>query len=571
LSRRPQARLRGALWIAFLSCLVLGLPSAHALTVRCADPQAQLGEWPMFGRSINSDRFQVHEHGLSDGAAAVLAPIWTFDANRVTHESNNEVTSYPIEKDGCVFVGSSTGNNADGSHRPGWIFALNAENGDPVWATKVPGGVYSTVAVDRGVVYAFVSRISSPLVVALDEFSGRVLWQTVVDLQFGSDAVSSPVVYDGLLWVGVSGTAAEGSSSARTAFQGSTVLLATRELTAPSFHPVTAARAHGVRRFRPGEIVRKLWSVPQSQWSKGFAGGAQWGTIAIDPSTGYGYEGTGNPFNYDSESPRTNAVLKIDLNRRRSTFGQVVGSYKGNVEYQVAEAAGLVPCAQIEQIAGSPGIGLECARLDLDFGATPNIVKDAGGRKMLVVGQKSGVVHFIDANTMKGIRTVRLGVDSPVGGMVGSGATDGKTIYGTHTIGGYLYAIGRDGTPKWVTPTADGVHWGPPVTLANGVIYTVDLKGFLDGYLALTGTPILHRPLQLQGITTGGLDPGNPNPSVTVTQEPATITNPPFSWGGVTIARGTVFVSVGVGLTSAGLPSMPDGFVIAFRPSLPVQ
>jgi polyvinyl alcohol dehydrogenase (cytochrome) len=533
--------------------LPAALPAARALTVHCAAPEAELGEWPSFGRNVQSDRDQVNEHGLSDGAAATLAPIWTFDANRVTHVANNEITGYPIEKDGCVFVGSSTGNAPDGSHLPGYVFALNAQNGDPVWATPVPGGVYSTVAVDHGVVYAFVSKVSAPTLYALDEFTGRILWSTVTDRQFGSDAVSSPVVYNGLVWVGISGTAAEGDTSSRHAFQGSSVLIATRTERLPSFSPAEAVKPTGYRTYHAGDIVHKEFSVPPSQWHKGFAGGAQWGTIAIDPSTGYGYEGTGNPFNYDSESPRTNAMLKIDLNPRRATFGQVVASYKGDVEYQVALAAGLVPCDEIEQIEGSTGTGLECARLDLDFGATANIVTDpSSGRKEIVVGQKSGVVHFIDAATMKGIRTLRLGVDSPAGGMVGSAATDGKQIYGSHTIGGYLYDVGADGTPGWVSPTMDGVHWGPPVTLANGILYTVDLSGFLDGYLALTGTPILHRPMQLQS-------------------DPATSSNPPLSWGGVTVARGTVFASVGVGLTSAGLPSMPDGFVIAYQPPLPVQ
>jgi polyvinyl alcohol dehydrogenase (cytochrome) len=420
-----------------------------------------------------------------------------------------------------------------------------------VWATRVPGGVYSTVAVADGVVYAFVSVVGSPTLYALDQHDGHVLWKTVVDRQFGSDAVSSPVVHDGLVWVGVSGTAAEGSAADRTAFQGSTVLVAARPLVAPAFSPPSAPVAHGRRAFRPGEVVRTLWSVPAKDWPKGYAGGAQWGTIAIDPATGYGYEGTGNPFNYDSEHPHTNAVLKIDLDRRRSTFGQVVASYKGDVEAVLQQGSGVVPCDQVQQLGGTV-LGVECVRLDLDFGATPNILRDSTGRTVLVVGQKSGVVHVIDATTMKGLRTVRLGVGSPVGGMVGSGATDGRTVIGSHTLGGYLYSLSPDGVPGWVAPVADGVHWGPPVTLANGIVYTVDLKGFLDAYLALTGTPVLHRPLQL------GADV-------------ATATSPPLSWGGTTVARGTVFVSVGVGLTSAGLPSMPNGFVIAFKPSLPVQ
>jgi outer membrane protein assembly factor BamB len=157
-------------------------------------------------------------------------------------------------------------------------------------------------------------------------------------------------------------------------------------------------------------------------------------------------------------------------------------------------------------------------------------------------------VHFFDGRTMKPIAKTIVGVPSQVGGVVGSAASDGHTLYGPHTIGGYLWALNESTHRiRWVSPVGDGVHWGPPVTLANHVLYTVDLTGFLDAYDAATGVPLMHQPLQ-------------------VGSDVATVTNPPLSWGGVTVARHEVFASVGLGLTSAGLPSMPDGFVIAYAP-----
>jgi polyvinyl alcohol dehydrogenase (cytochrome) len=516
----------------------------------------------MFGRDVASTRNQSQEHFLTVTKAAALTPAWAFDANRWTHMVNNEVTGYPIVADGCVYVGSSVGNAADYTHLPGWVFALNADTGDVVWQTRIPqGGVYSTLAVDSGVVYAFAAKVSSPTVVALNQATGAILWSTVADHQIGSDALSSPIVYDGMVWVGISGALAEGDEGERTAFQGSTVLLAARPIDAPDFAsdqgvPQAGPPTGQMRHYEAGEIIRKLYSIPTSQWEEGYAGAAQWGTISIDPETGFGYEGTGNPFNYSKEHERSNAILKIDLNRSRPTFGQITGSYKGDIEQYIQGPFGenAVPCQELQQIQGFFGGGLECTHLDVDFAATPNIIPDPArpGHKLVVAGQKSGVVHYVDADTMEGIYKVRFGIPSPVGGMVGSAATDGTQIYGAHTVGGYLYDIDGTGTPKWVSPVGDGVHWGPPVTLANGILYTVDLKGFLDGYDASTGLPILHRPMQLGS-------------------DPATITNPPLSWAGVTVARHTVYASVGVGVSSAAspsfpLPSMPNGFVIAYRP-----
>jgi outer membrane protein assembly factor BamB len=141
-----------------------------------------------------------------------------------------------------------------------------------------------------------------------------------------------------------------------------------------------------------------------------------------------------------------------------------------------------------------------------------------------------------------------MGVPSPVGGIVGTAAFDGTALYVPHSIAGYLASLDRGtGAPRWVSPTADAVHWGNPVSSANGVLYTVDLKGFLDAYDAGTGAPLLHRPMEL-GARTGAW--------------------PTLSWGGVSVARNTVYATVGVGLTSAlpGVPALPDGFVIAYRP-----
>lgn len=549
----PASARRAA--IALLA-LALSLPLAPVARAHagCAPAGVTGGDWRQFGNQMTGDRRQDREFFIDASQAARLEPVWTFDANEETHTKRNEITGYPIEADGCIFVGSSTGWQA-----PGWVVAINADNGDIVWRTQLDHGVYSTVAVADGLVYAFVSKvklqadiqIGGPYVIALDQETGRPVWKTTVDYQIGSDAVSSPVVYDGMVWVGVSATAAELNEGDRGLFQGSSVLLEADDLD-----------GDGIK----GEIIRKTYTIPQGQREDGFAGGAQWGTIAIDPETRYGYEGVGNPFDYEHEHEHTNAVIKIDLARARDAsgaplpatggsadfgvtnpdFGRIVGSYKGTVEEYFPNLSNTVPCREVEDIDTVNGLGLSCARLDLDFGAQPTIFT-IGNRTVVGVGQKSGVFHVFDADTMQPVWKQIIGVPSPVGGIVGSAAYDGSNLYGPHTIGGYLYSLDKtSGTVNWISPTADAVHWGPPVTIANNVVYTVDLKGFLDAYDAGTGLPLLHRPMEL------GAD---------------THADPTFSWGGTTIARNTVYASVGVGLTSTeqDQASMPNGFVIAYR------
>lgn len=556
--------LRNVALAALCTLSILPVTSAPAHEVSCANPNVPGGEWRQFRNQVSGDGSQPSEFYLTAQRVATLTPAWAFDANKATGMTNNEVTGYPIVADGCVYVGSSTG-----WQKPGWVFALNADNGELVWRTKVDRGVYSTVAVGNGLVYAFVSKvkvnadpqIGGPYVVALDQDTGEEVWRRTVDFQIGSDAVSSPVLFDGMIWVGVSATAAEVSEGDRGLFQGSSVFM--DALT--------------------GEIIAKEYTIPESLWEEGYAGAAQWGTISIDPETGMGYEGIGNPFEYDHEHERTNAVIKMDLARARNAngtpvygapmcgpalgiacqnpnFGKILDSYKGEVE-AYAEGGDVIPCDEIEDIEGFSAAGIECLRLDLDFGAQPNVFKDSSGRKLVGIGQKSGVFHVFDADTLDPVWKSIVGIPSPVGGIVGSAAYDGTNLYGPHTVGGYVFSLDKnDGSVNWAQPTMDGIHWGPPLTVANGVVFTVDLAGFLDAWDAETGAPLLRRPLTLGTDThidstlPGGL--GSVGPGL------------PLTWGGATVARNTVFASVGVGLASLEQPLalMPNGFVIAYRP-----
>lgn len=119
--------------------------------------------------------------------------------------------------------------------------------------------------------------------------------------------------------------------------------------------------------------------------------------------------------------------------------------------------------------------------------------------------------------------------DSPAGA--------GTTVYTVGTPGGLMDALDQTtGTPQWVSPLLDGMHY-ESVSFADGVIYTIDSKGFLDGFDAATGAPVLHRSLSAD------------------TSE-AILT--PLNSAGVAIARHTVYVADG-------------GDLIAYRPSaLPV-
>jgi polyvinyl alcohol dehydrogenase (cytochrome) len=503
---------------------VLGLPlatDAPAAVAGCGPTPVVGGEWRSYGHDMANTRHQDKELLLTIDKVPTLAPAWTFSS--VDAGGAGDFTGTPVIADGCLYVASNSG----------WVFALNADTGALVWKAQLPagGGVNSSLTVANGLVYAAVSRTTraegctgdaceGPYVVALSQATGAVVWTSApIDDQLGADTFASPVVYDGLLLVGVSGGAAElGDEADRYAFQGSLVIL-------------DAAT---------GALVRKTWTIhsPDAP-DDGFAGGAIWSTPAIDVATKTAFVGAGNPFQYEHEHANTNAVLRFDVDRASPTFGEITGSYKGDVdEYlPVLSQAGCTRLPVDNPLAYPEGIG-SCGDIDLDFGASPNLFAGPDGRLLVGTGQKSGVYHVFDAATMAPVWKTLVGPPTPVGGIVGSTAIDDENVYGPVTVPGHLWSVSKAGTHRWLAPTADAVHWGNPVAAANGVVYTVDFKGFLDAYDARVGAPLLHRPLAL-GSATGS--------------------DPVLSWAGVSIARGTVYAAVGIS-------GLSDGFVIALRP-----
>ena len=487
---------------------------AGAAAGSCAPKSHPGGEWRSYGHDYANTRTQPAEKSIGTLQAATLKKAFVVSANDAG--GDGDFTGTPIIADGCLFMASTTG----------WVFAVNADTGQKVWATQVDkdgSEITSSPTVAEGQVFVAVGRTSKPYVASLDEKTGTVNWTTITDTQNGADAYGSPVVVDGVLFEGVSGGSAElADETERYAFQGAYVLIETRGPHA-------------------GRIIKKVYTVQRPAQNAKQGGATVWSTPAIDERTRTLYVGTGNPFHPDEFNKHADAILKIDLNRGSSHFGDIIGVYDGTPEeYQTYTRT--APCVDIP---GNPapyypqGFG-SCGQLDLDFGASPNLIHGPNGQLYVGAGQKSGYYHLVNAQTMKSVWQTPVGPPSSLGGIVGSTAYDGTRIYGPITVGGYVWSLNRaSGLPAWLAPLADGAHWGNPVSEADGVVYTVTLTGFLDAFDAATGAPLLHEQM-LADVATGDLA---------------------ASWGGVSIARNTVYAAI-------GMTGLPDGSIVAYRPAL---
>jgi len=472
------------------------------------------GDWRSYGHDLSNTRSQPDEHKLGLTTVPTLHKAFAFNSGDAG--GDGDFTGTPVIADGCLFIASTTG----------WVFAANADTGKKVWATKVDKSgaeITSSPFVGEGQVFVAVGNTGKPYVAALDEKTGAVRWKTVTDTQQGADAYASPVVFDGVLFEGVSGGSAELSGETeRYAFQGAYDLIETRGPHA-------------------GQILKKVYTEMAPRKNAPQGGSTVWSTPAIDPKAKVAYVGTGNPFHENLHYKHGDSIIKVDLDRHSPRFGDIIGTYNGTPETYTTAFNG-APCVDIP---GNPapyyptGAG-SCADMDMDFGASPNLIR-TNNRLLVGDGQKSGYYHLIDARTMKSVWQTPVGPPSAVGGIVGSTAYDGNAIYGPVTIGGYEWSLDRaSGAPRWVTPVADGAHWGNPVSVADGVVYTVGLTGFLDAYDAATGVPLLHHWM--------GADVNAGDVAA--------------SWGGVAIARHTVYATI-------GMTGLPNGYVIGYRAGLP--
>jgi polyvinyl alcohol dehydrogenase (cytochrome) len=507
LASRQQIARGGAALAAAVATGLAFAAQAPAAT-RCTDPTPRGGDWPAYGHDRANTRSQPEERRLTRDVVRQLEPAWVFST--ATGGDGSQLQSTPIVVGGCVYVGSAKGV----------AYAIDAATGARVWDTDLHvqrpptdsgGALVGAPAVTGGAVIFLVSELEGgPYAVALDRSDGSVLWRSAPVVS-GRDEFTnaSGVVAGGVLFMGYSPRAGD------TNGQGGFALIDASS----------------------GAILKVTPTIPPADQAQGYAGGGIWSTPAFDPRTDHVYVGSGNPFNRSVEHPNTNSILKVDVRRGRSTFGQIVDRYKGNVDQYEEELQLLAEtpiCKASEPIPfffGDPF----CFQFDLDFGASPNLFRDSRGRLLVGELQKAGVFHTVTAQTMDRAWTALVGLPCfPCN--AASTAFDGRSVIGVFTPGGVATSLARDdGSVNWRQPIGDGVHYQATSTAAR-VAYTLDSNGFFHAFDATTGEPLVRRPM--------AADTGT-----SMTQHLLST--------GVAIAGHTVFV--------AATASNNTGYVIAYR------
>jgi polyvinyl alcohol dehydrogenase (cytochrome) len=434
--------------------VVLGLLALPSLTARAAEPapcaasDSPGGDWATYGGDLHGTQRQDREDTIGVENVGTLERAW------ITGDTGYQSPA-PIVAGGCVFI--NTGGHID---------ALDLETGDIVWqSTGADTSGTFAVMVANGRVHVGLNNGGKPRAAAFDVTDGHLLWQSG-EIWFGYETSqqASAIVHDGIQVLFTTG---------------------------PDFDP-NARQGYGLIDAATGEVLFSSTTIPEADLDAGYAGGGVWGTPTVDPTTDYLYVGTSNPESKTREHAYDNAIIKVDLDRTRPTFGRIVGSFKGTpdsatgYDNPVCQTLGDSAWVNARIYGSSP----TCGQLDVDFGSGPTLWRDASGRLLGAATQKSGWLHVFDAATMTKAWDRELFVTTSfLGGNFGRIATDGETLY-VAANPGILHALDADdGTERWRAALTGVPMKGGNVALANGVVYYVD-EPAVKAWDAATGAAV---------------------------------------------------------------------------------
>jgi polyvinyl alcohol dehydrogenase (cytochrome) len=486
--------------------------------------------WNGWGVDAANTRFQSRT-SLNAGNVPKLTLKWAFGIPKAD-------TAYgqPTAVGGRLFFGSSDGT----------VYSLDAETGCTIWTFKADTVVRSAISIaasGRGKVLAYFGDVAAN-VYGVDAESGARIWKVKVDEHGFARITGAPKLYRDRLYVPVSSVEEVPAGDPQYAcctFRGSVVALDAKSgkqmwksYTIAEKPDLRGKNKNGVERFGP-------------------AGAAVWSSPTIDVQRSVVYVGTGDAY-ADPVAKTSDAVLAFDLQTGALRWAQ--------------------------QLTGGDAWNFSCGRPDKpncpdkpgpdhDFGSSP-ILRDLGaGHRVLLAGQKSGIMHALDPDHEgKVLWQTRVGKGSALGGIMWGSAADESNVYVANADGflartgglpGGLFAI-RSGTGEvvWHAEPKKPACAGTPgcssaqlaaVTAIPGVVFSGAMDGHLRGYSIADGTVIWDFDTLRDFETVNGVKAHGGS----------------FSGTGPTVVGNMLYVASGY----ASLGGMPGNVVLAFENPAP--
>jgi polyvinyl alcohol dehydrogenase (cytochrome) len=430
-------------------------------------------QWNGWGNDITNSRFQ-------SAAAAAITPEtvkklklkWAFG-----FEGATSANAQPTAIGGRVLVG--------GGDRK--VYSLDAKTGCTHWAFSTDAVVRTGISVgqlegsnDQAAYFGDVAANAY----AVNASTGALIWKIKLETHPAARITGTPALYSGVLYVPLSSIEeAVGSPKAYQCctFRGSVVALDAKT----------------------GRQIWKTYTIaeepkpttPNAAGTQGYgpSGAAVWAAPTIDVKRQALYVATGNSYS-NPPVDTSDAVIALDLRTGAMLWHQQA----------TANDAFMVGCLYPNKPNCPSNSGP-----DYDFGQSPILVTLADGKRLLVTGQKSGIVHAMDPDQQgKIVWQSRVGGGGSLGGTEWGSAADQNHIYVANSdvkflgpkkldpsTGGGLFSIElATGKIAWKAPPFEcgerkqcSPALSAAVTVIPGVVFSGGVSGYLRAYATTDG------------------------------------------------------------------------------------
>jgi polyvinyl alcohol dehydrogenase (cytochrome) len=326
--------------------------------------------------------------GVEAGDMGELELKWTYAYPNATKARSQPVIGY-----GAAYVGSDDGT----------VYAFDLETGCARWMFKASAEVRTgIVLVDGPTPMVYFGDLTSKLY-AVEALTGELTWSRRMDDHPSATLTGTPAFHDGTLYVPVSSLEVVPAAD-------------------PEYECCTFRGHLDAVDAKSGEVKWQFWAIseePRRSETDGKAsyapsGAPMWTSPTIDAKRGVLYAGTGE--NYSSPADQnSDSIFAIDLaSGRRVWHRQTIAGDAWNVACMMED---------------NPNCPSERGP-DFDHSSSPLLIDVGGGKQVLAVGHKNGMVYGLDPDAKgKVLWETKIGRGSIQGGVHWGMAAEGTTVY----------------------------------------------------------------------------------------------------------------------------------------------
>lgn len=444
--------------------------TAHPATVSPVQ-LAAAQSWLYAGQNLNDTHDQPAETAITPANVHRLTTKWTLT-------TAGDVSATPTVAGGVVYVPDLGGK----------LWAVHAATGQVIWSkevstyTGIAGDVSRTSpAIDgseliSGDGWQGNSLTAGAQVFAVNAKTGAKLWSVKVDDNLAAIITGSPVVYQGVAYVGIS---------------SKEQVLATQQ----GYKCCTFRGAVVAVNVSTGKLLWKTYTDPSNNGGGDtnkvgyYSGDAVWGSSPVaDAANGLLYVGTGD--NYAVPST-------VCSQPGQQGCKEPIAADHFDTILALKMSTGAIDWSDKTITADAEAGGCKICGPDYDFGSSPNLFTTTNPathqpEQLLGIGQKSGVYWAVNPANGKVAWHTQVGPGGTGGGIEWGSATDGTNVYSaetnsnetSYTIGGSGPFAGQTSTAGswaaldaatgqmlWQTPDPQGGKDAGFMSTANGVVY----------------------------------------------------------------------------------------------------